>query len=247
MLLLQVKNVAYSLKYTGEPILKALTFKGITLFHSYRDKTVAEHRWHLSCWRLTGTSGTDLCGQLPRTKDSDTKKFVTINYIPSPFSIKEAWILTQVRWFFGILIHHLLGLLAFWIKSLFLVPTTCLLLACRAVSSMSLDSVTEEEGEGGGGEKEGEEGGSVVSNFPSLAATDLRVSGSHVYSALVHEHVLNSRYHSMSITLYSSSPSQTSPPNCHQGHTILPRCLRHLSLNVSKKIKPSPQTCSFIF
>ena len=112
---------------------------------------------------------------------------------------------------------------------------------------MSLDSVTEEEGEGGGGEKEGEEGGSVVSNFPSLAATDLRVSGSHVYSALVHEHVLNSRYHSMSVTLYSSSPSQTSPPNCHQGHTILPRCLRHLSLNVSKKIKPSPQTCSFIF
>ena len=38
LLLLQVKNIAYSLKHTGEPILKALTFNGITLFHSYRDK-----------------------------------------------------------------------------------------------------------------------------------------------------------------------------------------------------------------
>ena len=34
LLLLQVKNVAYSLKYTGEPILEALTFKGITHLHS---------------------------------------------------------------------------------------------------------------------------------------------------------------------------------------------------------------------
>ena len=38
LLFLRVKNVAYSLKYIGWSILQALTFKGITLFHSYRDK-----------------------------------------------------------------------------------------------------------------------------------------------------------------------------------------------------------------
>ena len=38
LLLLRVKNVAYSLKYTGQPALKVLTFKGITLFHSRRAK-----------------------------------------------------------------------------------------------------------------------------------------------------------------------------------------------------------------
>ena len=42
------KNVVCSLKYTGWPILKALTFKGVTLFHSHRDlkkkKNVAEQR-----------------------------------------------------------------------------------------------------------------------------------------------------------------------------------------------------------
>ena len=36
--LLQVKNVAYSLMYTGWPILKTLTFKGITLLHRYKDE-----------------------------------------------------------------------------------------------------------------------------------------------------------------------------------------------------------------
>jgi len=39
MLLLQVKNVAYSLKYTGKLLLKALIFKGITVFFNlYRNK-----------------------------------------------------------------------------------------------------------------------------------------------------------------------------------------------------------------
>ena len=33
----QVKDVAYNLKYIGESILKVLTFKGISLFHSYSD------------------------------------------------------------------------------------------------------------------------------------------------------------------------------------------------------------------
>ena len=36
------------------------------------------------------------------------------------FRVKETRILTQQRWFFGTVIHHLFGLLAFWIKSLFL-------------------------------------------------------------------------------------------------------------------------------
>ena len=39
LLSLQVKNVAYSLKYTGEPMLKALTLEGVALFHSYGEKS----------------------------------------------------------------------------------------------------------------------------------------------------------------------------------------------------------------
>ena len=38
----------------------------------------------------------------------------------SSFLVKETWILTQQRWFFGTVAHHLFGLLAFWVKSLFL-------------------------------------------------------------------------------------------------------------------------------
>ena len=34
----------------------------------------------------------------------------------------NSWILTQVRWFFGTLVHHLLALLAFPMKSLFFAP-----------------------------------------------------------------------------------------------------------------------------
>ena len=40
LLLLLFKNVAYTLKCTAQPILKPLTLKDITLFYSYRDKTV---------------------------------------------------------------------------------------------------------------------------------------------------------------------------------------------------------------
>ena len=53
------------------------------------------------------------------TKDSSTKS-ATINHISSPLSIKDAWILIQRKWFFETLAHHLLGLLAFWIKLLLL-------------------------------------------------------------------------------------------------------------------------------
>ena len=51
----------------------------------------------------------------------------TRTFTPDPFSIKKAWILTQGRWVFGTVVPHLLSLLAFWIKSLFLVPTAGLL------------------------------------------------------------------------------------------------------------------------
>ena len=45
LLLLKVKNVACSLKYTGWSILKVLIFKSVTLSHSYRDfLKVAEQR-----------------------------------------------------------------------------------------------------------------------------------------------------------------------------------------------------------
>ena len=49
------------------------------------------------------------------------------------------------RWIFGTLVHHLLGLLASQIKSLFLAPTVHLsnLLASPVASSISLDLITE--------------------------------------------------------------------------------------------------------
>ena len=62
-----------------------------------------------------------------RTKDSSTKKFAATNHTPSNFIIKEAWILTWVRWFFGTLVHHP-SLLAFQRKLLFLILTTDLLI-----------------------------------------------------------------------------------------------------------------------
>ena len=44
MLLYKVKNIAYSLKYKGQPILKALISKDIALFQSYRDIKFAKQR-----------------------------------------------------------------------------------------------------------------------------------------------------------------------------------------------------------
>ena len=44
MLLYKVKNIAYSLKYKGHPILKALISKDIALFQSYRDLKIAKQR-----------------------------------------------------------------------------------------------------------------------------------------------------------------------------------------------------------
>ena len=38
------KNVAYNLKYTWQPSLKALTFKSIILFHSYNNKKLQNRK-----------------------------------------------------------------------------------------------------------------------------------------------------------------------------------------------------------
>ena len=67
---------------------------------------------------------TRLTWTAPRTKYSSTKKFADTNHTPLPFGIREVWILTWVRWFFGTVVHHLLSLLAFQIKSLFLVSVS---------------------------------------------------------------------------------------------------------------------------
>ena len=59
-----------------------------------------------------------------RTKDSGTRRFAITNHAPSPFSIKEAWVLTWVGRLFGTVVQHLLSLPALWIKSLLFAPTT---------------------------------------------------------------------------------------------------------------------------
>ena len=89
------------------------------------------------------------------TKVSNTKKFATTDHTASPYSIKEAWIWTWVRWTlnfgtlgkmnlnFGTLVHHLWSA-GFLNKAAIPCPNTSsfYLLSCGAVSSTSLDSVT---------------------------------------------------------------------------------------------------------
>ena len=87
------------------------------------------HRKHLYRVHLWMASGKLEINTFP------TESAWNQNFTPSPFSIKEAWILTWRRWSFETLVYHLLGLLAFRIKSLFLVPTTHLLIYWSAVGS----------------------------------------------------------------------------------------------------------------
>lgn len=75
MLLLCIKNDTHSLKYMGEPILKALIFKCITLFTSYRNKK----RWKrvntiffLEIYRIIVTL---LMWTVSKTTELYTKKF----------------------------------------------------------------------------------------------------------------------------------------------------------------------------
>ena len=46
----------------------------------------------------------------PLEADQDQEMF---DFTPFPLSIKDARILTQARWFYGTLVHHILVLLAF--------------------------------------------------------------------------------------------------------------------------------------
>ena len=63
---------------------------------------------------------------MPPTEEAQSPNRWTTRELPlSTLNIKEAWLRTQGRWFSGTLAHHL-SLLAFWIKSLFLVPIVCL-------------------------------------------------------------------------------------------------------------------------
>ena len=58
-----------------------------------------------------------------------TSAFFTLPpHLPFLCSMNEISIQTQARWFFEMLVYHILGLLAFWIKLLFLAPKTCLLI-----------------------------------------------------------------------------------------------------------------------
>lgn len=54
--------------------------------------------------------------------DSSLKIFITTSHTLIPFGMREACNLIQVRWFFGTLDHHHLGLLAFQIHSVFFAP-----------------------------------------------------------------------------------------------------------------------------
>ena len=62
-----------SLKYTKQPILRALTFKGITLFHLYRDKKVAEQTIIFVLLEVYRNIMTWPTWTAARTKDSCTK------------------------------------------------------------------------------------------------------------------------------------------------------------------------------
>ena len=65
-------------------------------------------------------------GRMTRGWPEPNQNQEVFDFTSSPLSIKEAWIPAQARWFLGTGVHPLLSLLAFWIKSLFLAPTTCL-------------------------------------------------------------------------------------------------------------------------
>ena len=96
------------------------------------------HRKH---WADPPVSGCKGGGNKLSPPQADGSQQV-FDFAPSPLSIKGAWILTQARWFFGTWVLHLLGLLAFPIKSLFLVSATHLSIYCHASSRTSLDLAT---------------------------------------------------------------------------------------------------------
>ena len=88
----------------------------------------------MSFLKVYNNTVTSFTWKAARTKDSGTKKFATASNIPSPFSIKEGWVINWVRWLsWATLVHDLLGQLYFWIKLLFLTATACLWIYCSIV------------------------------------------------------------------------------------------------------------------
>lgn len=81
-------------------------------------------RKHPDQAQLSMTAGRELIHP-PSEVDGNQEGF---DFTLSPFSVKQAWILTQPRWFLGIWVHHYFDLPAFQTKSLFLAPTTHLLI-----------------------------------------------------------------------------------------------------------------------
>lgn len=76
MVSLWVKNVVYSLKYTGQPIPKALIFKSVTLFHSWT-QNFWTRKFHLFCGTFPGTWWPDLQGEripAPRSLQQPTSQ-----------------------------------------------------------------------------------------------------------------------------------------------------------------------------
>ena len=117
------KNVAHSLKYT-------VHFQGSDLqsYNTFPFRIEIKSCRTLVLLVVHNSTVTRPMWTTARAKNYDTEKFATTSHTPSPFRIKAAWILTWVRWFFGTRVHHLLNLLTFLIKLLFLVPEHCSLM-----------------------------------------------------------------------------------------------------------------------
>jgi len=109
--------------------LSRLTFKDTTLF-IHIDWKVVEQRIALFLLEVYRNIVTRPLWTAARTNDSGIKKFATVGHISS-------W----VRWLFGILVHHLLGLLAIQIKLLFFAPVLHLS-ACLPVMRWAVRTLT---------------------------------------------------------------------------------------------------------
>ena len=83
------KNVASSLKYTGESILKALTFKGMTPFHSYREKKLQNRDYNFVLVEVYRNIVTWPTWTAARTKDSNMK-FAKATLLFPHFAFKNA-------------------------------------------------------------------------------------------------------------------------------------------------------------
>lgn len=77
----------------------------------------------MNSWKNKGSLHQEVCKKQPH---------------PSPFSTKETWNLTRVRYFYGTLLHYLPGLLAFQIKSLFIAPAPRLSIYWRVVWAVEI-------------------------------------------------------------------------------------------------------------